>query len=133
MAADNEPASPSKALWWVGCILSALTVVLLVFSASYKLFKPDFVEAEMAKGGWPAGIALPLGVVELVSTLLYVIPQTAVLGAVLLTGYLGGAVATHVRASEPFLMPVAAGVVVWLGLFLRDPRVRKLLPFRSRS
>jgi hypothetical protein len=130
MATENEPAKPSKALWRIGLVLSALPVALLVFSAGYKLVKSAEVNALMAEQGWPEGIAVPLGIVELASTVLYVIPQTAVLGAILLTGYLGGAVATHVRMSESFAIPVAVGVAVWLGLYLRDARIRALLPWR---
>lgn len=132
MATETQPTSFSKAVWWIGCVLSALMVALLLFSAYFKLFKTEFVEGEMAKQGWPAGLSRPIGIAELVSTVLYAIPQTAVLGAVLLTGYLGGATATHVRQGESILIPVACGVVVWLGLFLRDPRVRAILPWRCK-
>ncbi len=130
MTTDLESAKPSKAIWWIGLILSVLPVALLLYSASFKLLKPGEVNEMMAEQGWPDAIAVPLGVVELASTVLYIIPQTAVLGAILLTGYLGGAVATHVRMSEAFVMPVAVGVVLWLGLYLRDARLRKLLPWR---
>jgi hypothetical protein len=82
--------------------------------------------------GWPVKLAIPLGIVELSCTLLYLIPQTAVLGAILLTGYFGGAVAAHARIEEmQFLAPAIAGAFVWLGLFLRDARLRALLPLRS--
>ena len=82
--------------------------------------------------GWPTSVALVVAVLELGSLALYLIPQTAVLGAILLTGYLGGAVATHVRIGEYWQcwIPVAFGVLVWLGLFLRDARVRALIPLR---
>jgi hypothetical protein len=93
--------------------------------------------AEAAEGfehlGWPVKLALALGIVELSSTILYLIPQTAVLGAILLTGYLGGAVATHVRIPENFVSPVIIGVLVWLGLWLRDARLRGLIPLRKIS
>ena len=95
------------------------------------LFKPEMVKEGMQKHGYPASSAMPIIIVEMVCVALYVIPQTAVLGAILLTGYLGGATATHVRVSEPFVIPVVVGVLVWLGLFLRDPRVRELIPLRS--
>jgi hypothetical protein len=72
-----------------------------------------------------------IAIVELVCVLLYAIPRTSVLGAILLTGYLGGAISTHVRAGEPFILPLAVGVIIWLGLFLRDARLRDLLPLRS--
>lgn len=74
---------------------------------------------------------IALGVTELACTLIYVVPQTATLGAILLTGYLGGAIATHVRIADPFWGPAVGGILVWLGLFLREPRLRKLIPLRS--
>jgi hypothetical protein len=81
--------------------------------------------------GWPLGLAVALGVVELACVVIYLFPKTAVLGAILLTGYLGGAVAAHVRLEEQFAMPVILGVMLWGGLYLRDIRLRALLPFRS--
>ncbi|NJN37230.1 MAG: DoxX family protein [Nitrospiraceae bacterium] len=77
------------------------------------------------------GLAFGLGVLELVCVILYIIPRTAVLGAILLTGYLGGAILTHLRVGDPFIGPVVFGVFIWGGLFLRDPRVRALIPVRS--
>lgn len=79
---------------------------------------------------YPIEVGRPLGVVQVACTLIYLIPQTAVLGAILLTGFLGGAVATHVRVSEPFFMPIIVAVVFWLGLYLREPRLRALVPWR---
>jgi hypothetical protein len=80
---------------------------------------------------------VPLGIVLLISTVLYIVPKTSVLGAILLTGYLGGAVATHARISNPvfthMLFPVYLGILLWLGLFLRDERVRRLIPFRTEA
>jgi hypothetical protein len=101
---------------------------MLVMSGVMKLMKhPDVVKGFAE---WPPNVATPIGIVELVSTALYLIPQTAVFGAVLLTGYLGGATATHVRLGESVLIPVGLGVALWLGLFLRDARIRQLLPWR---
>ena len=77
-----------------------------------------------------ATYAVAIGIAELVSTLLYAIPRTSVLGAILLTGYMGGAIATHVRIGEPFVVQAGIGVLVWLGLFLRDARIRELIPLR---
>ena len=88
---------------------------------------PDVVET-FTKLGWNESIALTLAIVELGCTLIYVIPRTAVLGAILLTGYLGGAVATHVRIGDPFIAPIIIGVLVWGGLWLRDARLRALAP-----
>jgi hypothetical protein len=99
-------------------------------SAAMKFAKPQPVIDGFTKLGWPEKLATPLGLVELACTVLYLIPQTAVLGAILLTGYLGGAIATHVRVGDPFHTVVVFGVLVWGGLFLRDPRLRVLIPFR---
>lgn len=86
------------------------------------------------KFGYPESLLRVLGIVELTCTIIYLIPRTAVLGAILLTGYLGGATATHARVSDPsFVMPVICGVLIWLGLYLRDLRVRALIPLREPS
>jgi hypothetical protein len=120
----------SKKSLWAGRILSALPVLLLAFSASMKFVKAPSVVEGMTHLGWPERLTLPLGILELGCTLLYVIPQTSVLGAILLTGYLGGAMATHVRIGEPVFTHVILGVIIWLGLFLREPRLRALTPLR---
>jgi hypothetical protein len=126
-------ATQHKALTVSGWILTVLLALLLAFSSSMKLMKnPQAVEG-FAKSGYPAETLIPIGVAEVVSMVLFVIPQTSVLGAVLLTGYLGGATATHVRASENFAAPIVIGVLVWVALYLRDPRIRALLPFRSKA
>ena len=126
----QSTGTPSKAMIWVGWILTVLPSLLFIFSGVGKLMKPP----ELAEGfehlGWPLNLALALGIVELASTLLYLIPQTAVLGAILLTGYMGGAIATHVRIGEGIVMHVVIGVVVWLGIYLRDARLRQLIPLR---
>lgn len=115
---------------WAGRALSALSILPFIPSTLMKLTQnPQAVEG-MARYGFPDGALLKLGVVELLCILLYVIPRTATLGAILLTGYLGGAICTHFRASESVIMPIALGVFVWGGLYLRDPRFRQLLPLR---
>jgi fucose permease len=107
---------------------------MLLMSASMKLaHKPDAVAMFVGKFGYPEGMLTTLAVLELTCTLLYLVPRTAVLGAVLLTGYLGGAVATHVRVGDVFVAPLLVGVFVWVGLFLRDERVRALLPLRGEA
>jgi hypothetical protein len=112
-------------------VLSALPVLALVMSALMKLSHPPaFVETFTVKFGYPPGLLAPIGVLELLCTAVYLVPSTSVLGAVLLTGYLGGATATHVRVGDAFLIPVVLGVLVWGGLFLRDGRIRELLPLR---
>ena len=130
MNSDLQTSSGSKTMLWIGRVISALPVLGLVMSAVFKLLKPENVVTEFTRLGWP-DIALALGVVELACTVLYAIPQTAVLGAILLTGYLGGAIATHVRIEEQFIPPLIMGVLVWVGLYLRDARVRALIPWRT--
>ena len=129
---SESPVVVSKPVRWTGYIMSTLPVLMLLMSAYMKIAKrPEAVEG-FIKGGFAEKILVPLGIVELVCTILYVIPQTAVLGAILLTGYLGGAVCTHLRAGESIVMPLLFGVFLWGGIFLRDPRLRALMPLRRR-
>jgi hypothetical protein len=133
--AEQDPSathSPNKWAVRAGRALSTLASLMFLMSASMKLTQqPQVLQTLGGQFGYPDGIALTLGLLELACVVLYLLPRTAVLGAVLLTGYLGGAVATHVRVSDPFIGPVIAGVVVWAGLYLRDPRIRALLPLRK--
>ena len=119
-----------KWMTWTGRVLSTLPVLMLLMSAAMKFAKPPVVLEGFEHLGWPERLSLALGILELTCTAVYVFPRTAVLGAILLTGYLGAAAATHVRIGEAFVTPVILGVVVWLGLFLRDPRLRALIPLR---
>jgi hypothetical protein len=120
---------------WSGWIIGGLPSLLLLVDAAFKFIRPAPVLEATAKVGYPESSLVPIGVALLASTLLYLLPPTAVLGAILLTGYLGGAVATHVRVSDPLLshvlFPVYFGAMLWLGLYLRDRRPRVLVPFRS--
>jgi uncharacterized membrane protein YphA (DoxX/SURF4 family) len=129
---STEPlAAKRPATYWLGWVLGVLPCLLLVMSGVMKIAQPgDFLD-QFTKMGYPAQTALAIGVVELVCTALYLIPQTAVLGAILLTGYMGGAIATHVRVEEMFVVQFLIGVVLWLGLYLREPRLRALLPMRK--
>ena len=110
--------------------------MFLLADAVGKLLKPEPVVTGTVELGYQESIILPLGIVLLVCTILYAVPKTAVLGAILLTGYLGGTVATHARIGNPvfshMLFGVYIGIFVWLGLYLRDPRLRDLLPFVSK-
>ena len=121
----------SNARLWAGRIASGLVVAFLLFDSIGKLLQLDAVIEGSAQLGWPGSVMLEIGMVLLACTVLYAIPRTAVLGAVLLTGYLGGAVATHVRVGDPLfthvLFPVYLGVLIWGGLYFRDPRVRSLI------
>ena len=118
---------------WTGWAVAAFPLLMLLVSAVMKIAKPAFIVEGFVKSGYPESILVGLGIVELVCTILYIIPQTSVLGAILLTGYLGGATATHVRVGEfaqAFMGAIPFGVLLWLGLFLRDARLRALLPLR---
>jgi hypothetical protein len=118
-------------MFWVGWILSVLPSLLLIASALAKFAKPAQVVEGFTKLGYPEHLVLALGIVELTCTLIYLIPRTCFLGAILLTGYIGGAIATHVRVGDPFYTQIGLGVLVWLGLYLREPRLRALVPLRS--
>lgn len=124
----STDAGISKKQLWAGRILSAVPVLMLIFSAVMKLMKPEAVVKEFLRLGYLESHAVALGILELACTIVYVIPRTAVLGAIMLTGYLGGAVATHLRIGDPFIPPVLFGILLWLGLWLRDGRLRGILP-----
>lgn len=134
---SNTQLDPiSKKALWAGRITSALPALFLLVDAVMKLVKPAPVVEATVGLGYPESVILGLGIVLLASTILYLVPSTAVLGAILLTGYLGGAVATHVRVGEGLfsvLFPVAFGVLIWLGLYLRDDRLRTLVPLRTST
>jgi hypothetical protein len=127
----------SKARLWEGRIVSAVTITFLLFDATIKLMKSPFAVEATVQLGYPASVVCGLGVVLLACTLLYAIPRTSILGAILLTGYLGGAVATNVRVSAPLftnvLFPVYVGVMAWAGLVLRDDRLRGFILPGSKS
>src|SRR5262245_9578753 len=112
-----------KWMLWTGRVLSALPVLLFLFGIVFSFVKPDEAAKGMQEHGYKEHHLRPIVYVEIACLALYLIPQTAVLGAILLTGYLGGATATHVRVDEPFFMPVIVGIVLWLGLYFRDARV----------
>lgn len=131
MNSTSRAVPVSKKILWTGRVLSTLPVLMLLMSAAMKFMRPPDVVKGFAQLGYPERLALPLGILELACTIVYVIPRTSVLGAILLTGYLGGAIATHVRVGEPFVIPVVLGVVIWVGLLLREGRLRALLPLRS--
>lgn len=126
------PRSSAKKLIWTGRVLSAIPILLMVFSAVMKFLKPPAVVEGFAKYGYPESVITTIATLEILSCLVYLIPRTAVLGAILMTGYLGGATATNVRVGDPsYIMTVLLGVFVWAGLFLRDARLRELLPLRK--
>jgi hypothetical protein len=115
---------------WVGWGLSILASLLFLFSAFIK-FKggPDMDQA-MAHLGLPASMVLPLGILELTCDVIYQIPATSVLGAILLAGYIGGTIVTCWRSGDPFILNIVLGLVIWLGIYLREPRLKELIPLR---
>jgi DoxX-like family len=128
-----EAVAPiSKGMIWTGRVVSAIPVLLMLFSAVLKFAKPAQVVEGMVRFGYPASQLFLLGVLESLSCVVYLIPRTAVLGAILMTGYLGGATASNLRIGDPsYFLTVVLGVLVWLGLFLREERVRVLIPLRG--
>jgi len=122
----------SKKLLWTGRVISAIPVLLMLFSAALKLAKPVGVVQGFVRAGYPESLILSLGILEMLCCVVYMIPRTSILGAILMTGYLGGATATNVRIGDPsYILTVLLGVFVWGGLYLRDARLRALLPLRS--
>jgi hypothetical protein len=134
MQASIRTVSSSKTMVRAGYVVSALPVLFLLFDGIMKIAQPAEVTEAMERLGYPAGLSAGLGILLLACVALYVFPRTAVLGAVLLTGYLGGAVTTHLRIGDglfTLLFPVIVGALVWGGLFLREPRLRALVPLRD--
>ena len=122
--------APKRWRPWVGRAISALPAALFLFSASLKITSSPMMVDGLGKAGFSPGLVTAIGVLELACLAIYLVPPTAVLGALLLTGYLGGAVVTHLRVGQPLALPVVIGVLVWAGLYLRDARVRAILPLR---
>jgi DoxX-like family len=135
LSTDTGESSKSRIL--TGRILSTVTVLFLIMDIAFKFIRPvpPQVLQSMAQLGFQPGLLTGVGILLLLCTMLYVVPATSVLGAVLLTGYLGGAVSLHVRVGNPLLgyvlFPVYVGVLMWAGLCLRDPRLLALLPLRK--
>jgi len=133
MQASAAPISNRRS--WAGRVISAIPVLFLTFDATIHIVKIQPVVDSFKQLGYPIETAVPIGIIELVCLALYVFPQTAVLGAILWTGYLGGAVASQVRIGAPLfgfaLFPVYVAVLLWVGLYLREPRLKNLLPFRT--
>ena len=134
MQTAGSSGSISMKSVWAGRIISGLITAFLLFDAVIHLMKPAPVVEAFAKLNFPLSLSVPLGIVELLCVVLYVIPSTSILGAVLLTGYLGGAVAIQLPTGNPFfgeiLFPVYVGVFLWGGIYLRDARLRALIPFQ---
>lgn len=137
MHTEALAVSGSKKMRRAGWIMTSLPALFLLVDSLGKFIQPTPVVEGTVRLGYSENVILPLGVVLLACTLLYVIPRTAVFGAILLTGFLGGAVATHVRVGDPLfthvLFPVYVGILLWAGLYLRDEQLRTLLPWRKEE
>ncbi len=132
MTASNL-TKPSKLQFWTGAVLSALPMLFMTMSGVMKLAHPPMVVEGFAKSGMTLTDVTVIGVIELLCVVIYLLPKTAILGAVLVVGYLGGAIMVHVRAHEvQFIAPLVLGMCAWGGLYLREPRLRELLPLRKR-
>ena len=135
MPRDTATAPVSKKTLWSGRVVSALVVLVLLMDGVMKPVNPAPVVPGMTKLGYPLSLTSVIGIVLLVCVLVFAIPRTSILGAIVLTGYLGGAVASQLRVGLPLfsnvLAPVYIGVLIWGGLFLRDRRLRALLPART--
>jgi DoxX-like family len=132
MQSSGRATGISRGSLWAGRILSAVVFLFMLVDGGVKVFRMAPAVEGTARLGYPASLVVPIGLAALVCAVLYAIPRTSILGAILLTGYLGGATATQVRVQDPwFLFPVAIGVTVWVGPFLMDERLRALVPLRS--
>ena len=125
-------AGVSGKMMWTGRVISGLAVAMFVMSAVMKLVGGEAARQGMEHLGLPESMVLPLAVLEIACVVIYLVPSTSVLGAILLTGYIGGTICTHWRVGDLFLVNVLLGISVWLGLYLREPRLKELVPLRSR-
>ncbi len=124
----------SRKMLWTGRIVSALPILMLLFSGGMKLARPAPVLEGFARYGYAESLLFGIAILEIGCTVIYAIPRTAVLGAILMTGYLGGATATNLRVGDPsYVVTVVLGVLVWTGLYLRDTRIRALIPLWNPS
>jgi hypothetical protein len=130
MANENPAPAPSRKAVWSGYAMSALPAAALAASGVMKLMKPAALVQGFIQFGFHETSIVPIGLIELACTVLYLIPRTSVLGAILVTGYFGGAIATTYRAGQGWLPTLVLGILVWGGLFMRDSRIRALIPLR---
>lgn len=131
MQATAKTVPATKTATWAGYILTTLIVLFMLMDATMHIAKPSYVVASFIKLGFPVSLSLTIAIVALLGTVLYAIPRTSILGAILLTGYLGGATAIQVRIDGSYWFSIVFGILVWLALYLRDEKLRELLPLRS--
>jgi len=116
---------------WIGRVISGLASFIFIMSAFMKLKGGPELAQGMAQLGLPESLVVPLAILEISCVVIYLIPATSVLGAILLTGYMGGAICTHCRVGDPFFVQIALGICVWIGLYLRENRLKALIPLRT--
>jgi uncharacterized membrane protein YphA (DoxX/SURF4 family) len=126
-------AKAGRTILWTGRVISTLAVLLFLMSGVMKLMGGPEVDKAFEHLGLLHAIVVPLAILEISCALIYAIPATSILGAVLLTGYMGGAICTHWRVGDPIVAPIIVGVLVWLGIYLREGRLKEVLPLRRRS
>ncbi len=131
MESNSQFVPVTKKRLWTGWIITGFVGLFLLFDAIVKLIKINEVIEASVRLGYPDNTIFGIGLVLLISTILYLIPKSAVLGAILLTAYLGGAVTTHVRIGDPFYFPIAMGILVWIGIYLREKRLKLVVPVRQ--
>ena len=125
-------AASGKAARVTGWVLSALVALMFAFSAFLKIKGGPDLDKGMEHLGLPASMVMPLAILELTCLAIYLIPPTAVLGAILLAGYVGGTIVTHWRSGDPFIVNIILGLVLWLAIYLREPRLKELIPLRRQ-
>jgi|SRR4051812_41648173 hypothetical protein len=131
MESGTQTPPVSKGMHWTGIIFTVLSALILFFAAAFPFINPAAAAQGNAHMGYPASTGLLITILATICTILYLIPRTSVLGAVLLTGYLGGATASHIRIGEAPIPPLVVAAFVWLGIYLREPRLRAVLPVRK--
>lgn len=134
MSVTIDVAAPTRERIWTGRILSGIAGLFMLFDATIHLLRPEPVVKGFAQLGFPLSVAVPIAIIEFVCVALYLIPRTSIFGAILLTGYLGGAIAAQLRIGSPLfstlLFPIYVALFIWGGLYLRDPVVRSIIPAR---
>lgn len=120
----------SRKIVWAGRVISFLASLLFLFSAFMKLKGGPDLSKGMAHIGFPESLVVPLAILEIACVVIYLIPATSVLGAILLTGYIGGAICTHLRVGDPYFIQIGLGIFVWLGIYLQENRLKNLIPLR---
>ncbi|MGC2195259.1 MAG: DoxX family protein [Terriglobales bacterium] len=131
MPSMTQPVPGSRGMLWTGRIITVLVGLFLLFDSTVKLMKAPSAVQGTVQLGYPERTVVPIGLILLASLVFYLIPRTSILGAILLTGYLGGATATMVRVGSPWILfPVMIGMLVWAGLYFRDAQIQSLIPLR---